>query len=164
MFRLHVFLCTTCMPSAHRGWKRRPDPLDWRYKQLWFILWGLGLNLDPLQSSLVTSEPYLQPYIFIHVPTLWLVLTEKVLWLIINVCNGTRITGLLTFIRRCSWSSVYFYIWGDWGVNWLLVVTCLLRVEPGIEWHFSTIGLLFTSHKLSCTMKAVLKWAVLNHT
>lgn len=84
-------------------------------------------------------------------------------WLIINVCNGTRITGLLTFIRCCSWSSVYFYIWGDWGVSWLPVVTYLLWVESGIEWHFSTIRLLFISHKLSCTMKAVLKWAVLNH-
>lgn len=53
-------------------------------------------------------------------------LVEEFQWLINSVCHGHRQIGVIIVSGVFpSWSSptLYFYIWGNWGVKWLKMIT-----------------------------------------
>lgn len=68
---LHVWvfclqcLHTTCMPRAHGNQKRgASDPQTSSYRQLWAVMWGLGIEPRPFWKKpglFLTNEPSLQP-------------------------------------------------------------------------------------------------------
>lgn len=45
VFCLHVCLCTTCIPGAHRSHKRALDPWNWSYGWFWATMRFLGTEI-----------------------------------------------------------------------------------------------------------------------
>ena len=72
MFHLHVWLYTTRVPSAHRGWKKASDPLGLELRIVVNLLWVLRIDL---RSSVRTAST--EPLSYLSSPGLFVCMKSE---------------------------------------------------------------------------------------